>query len=113
MSAISRRHYAHDTYIDSVNPFGLYVGARVMCSDGVTRNVKRIAQTADTFFSVPAAVSVNGKTVSGYVTTETAEGFSTETDLDPVVVKFCRVDYGVNADMLPKGAWRAQPAYAR
>lgn len=106
MSAICRRHYASDTHIDSVNPFGLYVGGRVLCSDGVVRTLKRIAQTPDTFFSVPAAVSVNGKTVSGYVTFETEQGYTTASTTDPVVAKFVRYDYGVNADMLPAGTFR-------
>jgi hypothetical protein len=66
-----------------------------------------LAQTADTFFSIPASVTVGGKTVSGYVTVETAAGLTTSTDDDPAVVKFVAAQYGKNAGMLPEGAWRA------
>ena len=100
------RHYGHDTYLVSTQPWGLYRGGRALCSDGKVRTLARIAETADTFFAVPAAVKVNGKTVSGYVTFETMGGFSTESEGDPIVVKFRRYDYGKNADMLPPGAFR-------
>lgn len=107
MSLISRRHYARDTYIDSVNPFGLYVGGAAMCSDGVVRTLKRIAQTPDTFFSTPAAVTVAGKTVSGFVQVESEQGWTNVTDTDPATVKFVAYTYGTNGDLLPEGAWRA------
>ena len=37
------------------------------CSDG-RRRVARITGTADTFFTIPAAVQVRGRTVTGFVT---------------------------------------------
>jgi hypothetical protein len=77
-----------------------------MCSDGRVRTVKRIANTADTFFSVPAAVTVRGKSVAGYVTVECVSGSSVETDDDPAVAKFVAVTYGRNHELLPDGAWR-------
>lgn len=97
--------YAHGTSLSRVYPWGLFRGGRAMCSDGKVRALKRIAETADTFFSVPAAVAVNGRTVSGYVTVETAAGFSTATDDDPAVVKFVAHTYGKNHDALPAGKW--------
>lgn len=111
MSLYSRRHYAHGTYTDQTPTWGIYTGARAMCSDGVGRVVSWIADTADTFFSVPASVKVGGKTVSGFITVESAEGFTCTTDLDPDTVKFVANQYGVNADMLPPGKWKAEPAY--
>ena len=55
-------------------PWGIYrrAGSRVLCSDGKIRSLAYLAQTADTFFSVPAAIRVKGKYVTGYVTTEEA-----------------------------------------
>jgi hypothetical protein len=80
--------------------------SNVLCADGVVRTA-RLAETGpDTFFSIPARVSVRGRTVSGYVTCETIAGFSSATDDDPAVYKFCRVDYGKNAELLPKGAYK-------
>ena len=88
-------------------PFSFYSGGRAMCSDGTVRALARIAETADTFFSVPAAVKVRGKTVSGYITTECASGSSVYVDeRDPIVVKFVAVQTGANAGTLPRGMWR-------
>lgn len=79
-----------------------------MCSDGVVRAIKRIAPTADTFFSVPAAMTVRGRTVAGYITIECESGSSVETDDDPSVVKFIAYTYGANGALLPDGAWRPE-----
>lgn len=51
-------------------PWGLYVKARLLCGDGKLRTSSRIASTADTFFSVPCAVKVRGRTVAGYMALE-------------------------------------------
>lgn len=101
------REYADGTSITQAYPFGTHVAARVMCSDGRVRTVKRIAETADTFFSVPCAVTVAGRTVAGYLTIEARSGLSTTSDSDPAVVKFAACDYGRNADALPAGLWRS------
>jgi len=89
-------------------PWSLFVGGKAMCSDGVVRTLKRIAQTADTFFSIPASVEVRDrgikKTVSGYVTIECRSGSSVPIGLDQPMVKFIAVQYGKNHAMLPKGA---------
>lgn len=110
MSDTTTRAYADGTSITSAYPYGTYITARVMCSDGRVRTVKRIADTADTFFSVPCAVTVSGRTVTGYLTVEARSGSSlaTATDDDPAVAKLVAHDYGRNADALPAGAWRSE-----
>jgi hypothetical protein len=96
--AITRTQYAKDTWIERSHPWGLNVAARVLCPDGVVRKCKRIAPTADTFFSTPAAVEVRGKTVAGFVTMTTASGLSTATDADPAYLVFHPYKYRKNAD---------------
>lgn len=58
------------TYVTQSMPWGLYLrnGHRLLCADGIIRAAS-MAQTADTFFSIPASIRVNGKTVTGYCTT--------------------------------------------
>lgn len=62
------------TYVTQSFQWGLYTpnGHRLLCSDGVIR-AARLAQTADTFFSVPASIQVKGKHVTGYMTTEESD----------------------------------------
>src|SRR5262249_11529936 len=98
---------ARGTYLDSSYPFGFFRGGAALCSDGKVRRLKRISEPADTFFSVPAAVTVNGKTVSGYVTVDSVD------DLEglpvpgrPEVVKFIAITYGRNHAQLPAGSYR-------
>ena len=59
------------TSVTVTHPWGLYrpYGHRLLCSDGVIR-AARLSATADTFFSVPASLRVNGKHVSGYMTVD-------------------------------------------
>lgn len=109
MSIPDTRYYAFGTSLTVRHPWGLFVAGRAMCSDGKVRSLKRISATADTFFSVPAAVTVNGKTVSGYITVESAAGFSTDTPTDPAVVKFVAYSYGRNGGLLPDGKWTPNP----
>lgn len=104
------RNYAMGTALVASYPWGLFHGGRVLCSDGIVRALKRIAETADTFFSVPASVTVQGRTVAGYVTVEAVSGSSIVTDGDPAVAKFVAVTYRKNHDALPDGAWRAPAA---
>lgn len=85
--------------------FGDPSRVRAICSDGTVRTVRLSPLGADTFFSIPGRVSVRGKTVSGYLTRETADGWTTETDGDPAVWKFVAYTNGRNAGMLPVGAW--------
>jgi hypothetical protein len=100
------RAYAHGTSVTQDYPWGLYVSARVLCSDGKVRATARIAQTADTFFSVPAAVKVKGKTVAGYMTVECLSGSSVVTSDDPAAVKFIAYQNGRNHHLLPGTAYR-------
>ena len=93
-------YYANGTSITHSYPWGLYISAHVLCGDGIVRKTKRIAQTADTFFSVPASVVVKGKTIAGYITVETREGYSTTTDNDPAIVKFVAYTYRCNAQAI-------------
>lgn len=105
------RRYGAETYLTVSYPWGMYHGGAVLCSDGKVRKLKRIAATADTFFSVPASVNVGKRTVSGYVTMETLQGFTThDNDDDPVVAKFVAYTYGRNADALPAGMYREEAA---
>lgn len=62
------------TFTKQSFPWGLFHrnGHRLLCSDGKIRSAE-LAQTADTFFSVPAKVRVNRKWVSGYYTGEENE----------------------------------------
>ena len=85
---INTTEYADGTALVQEAPFGFYRAGRALCPDGRVRTLKRISTTADTFYSVPAAVTVKGRTVSGYILIETREGLSTPTDDDPLVVKF-------------------------
>jgi hypothetical protein len=92
--------FAAGTSITQDNLWGTYVRARAMCADGKVRTV-RVSEMPDTFFSIPAAVKVRGKTVSGYITTETLSGLSTPTSYDPAIVHFYAYTYGKNGHLLP------------
>lgn len=106
--AIQTRKYAMGTELTVSYPWGVNVSGRAICPDGKVRALARIAQTADTFFSIPAAVKVNGKTVSGYVTIETLDGYSTDRRDDPAALKFVVVKGRKNSDVFgpDSGAWR-------
>lgn len=97
-----KRDYASGTYVVNQLPWGLFVSAKALCSDGKVRTVSRIAQTADTFFSIPASIRVKGKTVAGYITFGTASGLSTATESDPARVEFHAYGYRKNGGMLPE-----------
>ena len=96
--------YARDTYLTpEPGPFscGMSSGA-ALCADGVVRPLRfRNGGIADTFFSIPCSVSVKGKTVSGYATVETVDGYSTATEDDPAIVRFVAYSYGRNGHLLP------------
>lgn len=70
-------HNLGKTRVLQFSPWGIYArnGHRLLCADGKIRAAE-LAETADTFFSVPASVRVNGRRVSGYMTTETVDGLS-------------------------------------
>lgn len=96
------RNYACDTSLTVTYPWGLYVAGRALCADGKVRTLKRIAQTADTFFSVPASVTVKGRTVAGYISIQTRAGFDTATPDDPAIVRFHAYQYRANGALLPE-----------
>lgn len=68
------KRFLGKTYVSQSSPWGLYTrnGHRLLCGDGVIRAAE-LAQTADSFFSVPASIRIKGKTVSGYMTGEENE----------------------------------------
>ena len=101
------RRFAMDTYTET-DSYSRYVRGAAICSDGKVRALRFHSGLADTFFSVPCSVQVKGKTISGYATFETLEGYSVDTESDPVAVKFLRYDYGRNSEILPKGAWKKE-----
>jgi hypothetical protein len=92
--------YADGTELRTSGPWNLYVGGRALCADGEVRALARISTIADTMFSVPAAVKVKGRTVSGYVTIQARSGSDIATDEDPAVVRFRAYTYGRNAALL-------------
>lgn len=73
--------------------------SNAICEDGKQR-MARVTAPADTFFSIPARVQVRGKTVSGYLSTETIQGYSTPTQNDPAVWHFRAYSYGKNAAVI-------------
>ena len=78
-----------------------FISGRALCEDGQVRTVRfPRGGHADTFFSVPAVVTVNGRTVTGFVSVSTVAGYDTPTDDDPAVVRFTAYRYGRNADMI-------------
>lgn len=68
------------TFFSQTYPWGLFrrTGHRLLCADGKIRAAE-LAQCADTFFSIPASVRINGKRVSGYATCDESEGVRVHT----------------------------------
>jgi hypothetical protein len=100
-SMVAQQLYADGTCLDRFSCGGLYAG-RALCSDGKVRAVRfPRGGHADTFFSVPAVTTVKGKTVTGFVSVSSRDGFDTPTEDDPAVVKFTAYTYGRNGDLLP------------
>lgn len=84
-----RHHQGNGTYLDSTDSG--FVAGRALCPDGKIRQLKRISISADTFFSIPASVTVRGKTVAGFVSTNTLNDSTS-------VVKFTPYKYRKNAN---------------
>lgn len=84
------RKYSNGTSLIVCMPWSTFVGGKALCSDGKVRTIKRIAATADTFYSIPASVTVDGKTVAGYVGVD-----------DDNTVKFHSYTYRKNGTLLP------------
>lgn len=111
---LNQTDYGMGTSLTYWLPWGDYVKARVLCSDGKVRATSRLSLTPDTFFSTPAAVTVwkDGKryTVSGFITVETLAGYTTVMPNDPPVVKFVAFSKGRNSGLLPAGPFRKGPS---
>jgi len=73
-STVSKSPAAGRTFLRVSMPWGLNrrCGHRVLFSDGVIRAVE-CAQTADTFFSIPATARIRGHRITGYVTSDERE----------------------------------------
>ena len=96
--------YADGTFLErNVGEFaGGYSHGRALCADGQVRAVRfPRGGHADTFFSVPAVVSCKGKTVSGFVSVSSRDGYDTATDDNPAVARFTHYRYGKNGGLLP------------
>lgn len=72
------------TFTKQILPWGLYnrTGHRLLCSDGEIRAAE-LAPTANTFFSVPASIRINGKRISGYMTAEEQRWIQGEKEREP------------------------------
>jgi hypothetical protein len=92
-----------ETWIETTPPWDAPVRARVLCPDGVYR-IARTAQSADTYFSLPARVTVKGKTVSGFITSENNELVASRAADGTLAIGyyFVPVLYGKNHAMLPE-----------
>ena len=99
---MNRIEYAQGTYlVPHAGPFSCgFVRGRALCEDGKVRAVRfPRGGIADTFFSIPAQVQVSGSTVSGFVTIEDPDGFTTTSGQ---VVRFIAHSYGKNSHLLPR-----------
>lgn len=93
------KRYGYDTELTVERPWGWYLSGRAFCPDGKVRALARISTTADSFYSVPAAVKVAGRTVSGFVSIE--DTVYDRPDVDDQVVIFTPNESGRNAGLLP------------
>ena len=97
------REYEYGTNLVVDLPFGLYRTGNALCPDGKVRKLKRISESADTFFSVPAAVRYKGKTVSGFVSIRNDEGRpSSLRNHSGEYVAFVPYNDGANASLFRK-----------
>ena len=74
---------------------------RAVCSDGRVRTATATGE-ADTWFSIPARVNVNGRTVTGYISAvDWYDLRVAENDVPPARYEFRQYTYRKNADALP------------
>lgn len=95
----------------SRSPWGAQTGSvyAVLCSDGKVRHATVTAE-ADSFWTLPARVSVRGKTVTGYLyVDEWPNGYGAEHVGDSRVYKFTPNGWMRNARMLPEWPPTAPP----
>lgn len=93
-----------DTWIETIGPWDIPVKVRALCADGVLRTARTV-QSPDTFFSLPARVTVRGKTVSGYITSENNPLVAYRTIQGALALGYVFIpyQYGKNHAQLP--AW--------
>lgn len=65
---------------------------KALCADGIVRSA-RILRDADTYFTIPARVTVKGRTITGFVWSETG---------DDMLPRFTPDAWRSNADALPR-----------
>lgn len=63
------------TRINYTYPWGLIKknGNRLLCADGNIRAAE-LAQTPDTYFSIPASIRIKGKRIEGYASLDESQG---------------------------------------
>jgi hypothetical protein len=94
----------NDTYIQSNDTYIQYVcmrdmpyipyKAKVLCTDGRIRTARRLAESPNTYFSLPATVTAYGKTVTGYISSD-------EDPAGKVWYTFTAYSYRKNGSVLP------------
>lgn len=62
------REYGNGTNLVTSGAWSVFVGGRAVCPDGKVRALAWIASCADSYWTIPAAVKVKGKKVTGFVT---------------------------------------------
>jgi len=100
--SITKTDMGAGTSISRQYPWGTTITARALCSDGKVRTCYNIKE-ADTYFSIPCNVEVHGFPIKGYITFNTRDGYSTETEDDPMQVEFRQYTYSDIRGLLP--AW--------
>lgn len=114
-----RTDYANGTFLETYDHYvGGYRRGRAMCVDGVVRAVRfPKGGHATNHFSVDACCTINGKFVSGFVSTSTVSGSDVATDDDPGMVLFTAFDYARNGRIIGgeiiKPAWQYDGEGAR
>ena len=72
---------------------------KALCEDGKTRTAT-VTGHADTWFSIPAVVKANGKSVTGYLTKSDSLGWCQESEKD-VGLNFIAYKYRKNHGEIP------------
>jgi hypothetical protein len=82
LQGVGRKHFHASTKqtktmtkINYTYPWGIIRrnGNRLLCADGVIRAAE-LAQTPDTFFSIPAHIRIKGKRIEGYASSDESKG---------------------------------------
>ncbi len=75
--ADDRCNYDRGTWTETRGPWDAFTRARAVCPDGKVRIV-RLAQCADTYFTIPARLSYKGKTVTGCISWASDSGLTSD-----------------------------------